>query len=341
MLPSRHRDRTRIMRSADPQPQPTESALRVGDMLGRAGVEFDSPADLSDDQTLMCGAFLNHELRPGLTLHLSDAVEQHPFAVTSMLGEGLNCVFFLDGAVDLHIGSRALSFRHEGHAPLTGAAFICREPERFHRVSRGRQRLRHLVISADLPWLSEEALAAAGLSAGERRLGDDLVDHRWLLPPRMLGLIAEVFAPAPPLPTLRGLYLESRAVEIVAETIAAISAVPAGGSAGLNRRELAQLARARAFVAEDPLAATSVAAIARAAGTSPGNLQRLFRLAEGMSVFDHVRKERLERAHAALREGRATVQQAAAMAGYSSAANFATGFRRRYGHAPGELLPRR
>ncbi|MBD9388591.1 helix-turn-helix transcriptional regulator [Agrobacterium sp. AGB01] len=80
--------------------------------------------------------------------------------------------------------------------------------------------------------------------------------------------------------------------------------------------------------------ALSVELIAMQTGVSATGLQRLFRKGEGKSVFDFVRIVRLERAYEALRRGDATVQEASAIAGYTSAANFATAFRRQFGEVP-------
>lgn len=60
-----------------------------------------------------------------------------------------------------------------------------------------------------------------------------------------------------------------------------------------------------------------------------------------MSIFDYVRKLRLELAFASLRSGECTVAQASLIAGYSSPTNFATAFRRMFGVSPREALGRR
>jgi AraC-like DNA-binding protein len=63
-------------------------------------------------------------------------------------------------------------------------------------------------------------------------------------------------------------------------------------------------------------------------------LQRQFRAVFGTTVFDYLRECRLLRARRALEHGGVTVGQAALAAGYTSAANFATAYRRRFGHVP-------
>ena len=77
------------------------------------------------------------------------------------------------------------------------------------------------------------------------------------------------------------------------------------------------------------------AAIARHAGMSEAHLQRHFpAVAGGLTPARYVRAQRLLRARLALEEGRASVAQAAQMAGYRSATHFAAVFRQHFGLLP-------
>ena len=78
----------------------------------------------------------------------------------------------------------------------------------------------------------------------------------------------------------------------------------------------------------------SLDALARQAGTNANTLQRHFRAVYGTTVFDFVREHRLQRARHALEQDGLTVGQAALVAGYNSAANFATAYRKRFGMPP-------
>ena len=71
--------------------------------------------------------------------------------------------------------------------------------------------------------------------------------------------------------------------------------------------------------------------IARYAGLNANSLQKQFRALYGTTVFDFIRQTRLQRARQALERDGLTVGQAALMAGYNSAANFATAYRRCFG----------
>ncbi|MDR1647090.1 MAG: AraC family transcriptional regulator, partial [Zoogloeaceae bacterium] len=54
----------------------------------------------------------------------------------------------------------------------------------------------------------------------------------------------------------------------------------------------------------------------------------------GMTVFDYERQRRLLRARQALEQEGRSVGEAADIAGYTSAANFATAFKRHFGITP-------
>ncbi|MFT4151326.1 MAG: AraC family transcriptional regulator [Paracoccaceae bacterium] len=74
--------------------------------------------------------------------------------------------------------------------------------------------------------------------------------------------------------------------------------------------------------------------IARACGIGLRSLQRLCRESLGCGPGDFIRNQRFEAAATALRQGRASIAQAAFIAGYSSPANFSTAFKREYGVPP-------
>lgn len=323
--------------SGDAGQQANDGRVRVRDFLRHDGIALDSPDDrLSLDDTLMKGAFLHRELRRGLVLHVSDAIEERAFTATSLLPEELSCIFFLEGSVNLSIGDRRFAFNAD-RGVARGVAIMNACPEHFARASRGRQHLRHLVVSATPEWLHRDALeAVSDTTGGARLLRDHLAEHRWTLTPRMVELVRQIFTPSPLVPELRDLYLEGRAVELVAETIAAVlRADPREAGGGLlTRQDAICLERAKDFIESHIAEPLSVDAIAREAGISASGLQRLFRISENRSVFDYVRNLRLERAFAALGQGDASVQDASRIAGYTNAANFATAFRRRFGFVP-------
>lgn len=314
--------------------------FRVRDFLANAGVSIASPDDrLSPDDTLVQGDFLHRELRPGLELHCSNVMEERPFTATSTLPEGLSCIFFLDGAVDLTLGEREFHFAARRRNIMTGTAIMNARSERFQRSSLRRQHLSHIVVSVSPEWLDLDGLRNFGNAPQAKRfLNNHLSEHRWALTPRIIELIDQILQPSPLIPQLHDLFLEGRAVEIVAESLAAsLAAEPElDRSSLLTRHDHIKLRRAIDFIRSNLDAPLSVDRIARQAGLSASGLQRLFRVAENLSVFDYVRFQRLERAHLLLKTRQVTIQEASIVAGYSSPANFSTAFRRHFGFTPRE-----
>ncbi|WP_158277420.1 AraC family transcriptional regulator [Opitutus sp. ER46] len=78
----------------------------------------------------------------------------------------------------------------------------------------------------------------------------------------------------------------------------------------------------------------SLAELAQRVGVSETTLKRGFHQVYRTTVFGYLRTQRMEKAHAALQSGTATVLEAAALVGYSNPSNFAAAFRRQFGVNP-------
>lgn len=78
----------------------------------------------------------------------------------------------------------------------------------------------------------------------------------------------------------------------------------------------------------------SIDELARSAGLSRRSFNQKFQMAHGASAIDYLRAQRLDAARALLIHQRLSVSEAAYRVGYAHPANFATAFRRRFGHSP-------
>ena len=317
--------------------QQPDQNMRVRDLASRPGVSVDGDF-AGGEATLFRGAFWNRELRRGLLVHGSDVVEENGFTALSYQRAGLSCVFFLKGDVNVRVGDRNLHFRANG--TLHDALLIpSARREAFQRRSTGRQRIKHLVVSVTPEWLENDGLEECG---DPRRAvafaGDHLSSRAWRITRRVSDLVNALLLPSSRTSRIGELYAESAAVEIMAEALAAASGNGQHTSTGSPApREQARLARARDFILAQDGRWPSVEEVARQAGVSASGLQRLFRAAHGASVFEFIRCARLERTKDMLASGECTIQEAASICGYSSAANFATAFRKWSGKTPGEI----
>lgn len=196
------------------------------------------------------------------------------------------------------------------------------------------------MVSATPEWLNLDASPRDSGSPLNGLLKDHLIHRSWRPTPRTAEIVRQMMMPSAFVPALRNLYLEGRAIEIVGETLSALMRSDRNERQDgiLSRQDLLRLERAKDFIAANLSSGLTVETIAREAGLNASGLQQLFRRSEGMSIFEYVRRSRLERASIALRSGELTIGEASLLAGYSNAANFATAFRRAFGVPPSRVL---
>jgi AraC-like DNA-binding protein len=296
-------------------------------------------------------------LRPGLHLHADDAADAQDFTASGEMEAGLRIVVLLEGSVDVSYGPRRVALsssadhvrppRDAGVASVPRALLVSvAEPERFERRARKGAYARRVSVGLGGEWLEQVAgPSASGAIEAFRR--QHLAMHHWQ-PSARIAALAEQITHAPDLsPLLLHLYLESRALELVGEALGSLAQhapgpapapVPAPAPAPTGLRllphEHRRMRALHAFLQTDGAMDLSLDALARQAGTNANTLQRHFRAVYGTTVFDFVRENRLQRARKALEQEGLTVGQAALVAGYNSAANFATAYRKRFGMPP-------
>lgn len=306
-----------LIRSSSVQPMPMSISDREGgDVAGR---------------TLISGRFSRRILRPGLSLHATDAEEHGDFVARTELPPGLSCIFYLEGALDVRLGNRA--FRVDGGRGR-GILLNRAEPELFTRFSQSRQRVRKVVVGVSPRWLEEND--SLGLGSG-RGLAALFANHLAAEPvtqtPEMRHMLEELLRPD----TGDGLTRLREEAFTLSLLLGSFSSIGAGsGDRGrpLSAREHALLDRALDFIRGNLAGELTTARISSAAGCSQSVLQRLVRQGLGRSLFAIVRDERLMLAHKALGSDRASVAEAAALAGYATAESFSNAFLRKFGQRP-------
>ncbi|KVQ87266.1 AraC family transcriptional regulator [Burkholderia ubonensis] len=298
------------------------------------------------------------EVRPGLRVHADDATDEFDAVMSGQCTPGLHLVLLLEGALDVSYGDRRVLLTTDGRSACRDAAarpnatrssaarphvrmqsFLLNalQPDTFRRrLSKGGY-ARRLSLAMSGEWLAH--LQAASRAAWPERLDSMLSAHLairfWQPTPRATALAEQIVRPPSYQPMLQAIYLESRVLELLAEAFAPLEAEAAQASdAALGSRDYRRMAELRAFLASDAAQDLSLDDIARHVGMSANAMQRQFRAAYGTTVFDFIREHHLQRARLALERDAVSVKQAAALAGYTSAANFATAYKRRFGVTP-------
>ncbi len=270
-------------------------------------------------------------LRPGLLLHWEDAREARDLIAQTEIGAGLRIVVLLEGAVDVSYGVQRVALAStQGRA--SAALVALTERDRLTRRARQGVYSRRVNVSLGWDWLAQCGAAPDMLDDLMQR---HLSTRRWQVSARAAALAEQIVHPPPLAPLLQHMYLESRALDLVGEALGALCPQPPAEAAQrLRPREHQRLRELHAFLASGRADDMSLDEIARQAGVNPTTLQRQFRAVYGTTVFDYLRDARLQRARQALERDGVTVGQAAQLAGYTSAANFATAYKRRFGTPP-------
>ena len=286
------------------------------------------------------------ELRPGLHLHCDDTCETQHLNAQSEVAPGLRIVLLLEGSLDLSYGGTHVQMDSTARAPSACVVSVA-EAEQFTRRIRPGAYSRRVNVGLGQHWMDQLCASSEGagqtLDAFRHR---HLATLRWQLSARGMALAEQLVRPPAMEPLLQNLYLECRSLELVSETISTLHAhhgampdapVPAQG---LHPRAYQRIREFHAFLSSGQADGMSMDALAKQVGVNANSLQRQFRVVYGTTIFDHLREGRLLRARQALEGDGVTVGQAAMVAGYTSAANFATAYRRRFGVSPKSVRAR-
>lgn len=275
-------------------------------------------------------------LRPGLEVHADDVRDAAGFTGQGELSEALRIVVLLEGSVDVSYGKCRVQLSSAGGRRPTAQALAVSvaEPDVFTRRAHQGNYARRVTLGLGREWLAQAGLMDAG--DGVRAfLARHLAMARWQASPRAVALAEQMVRPPMDDPLLQNLFLESRALELVLDALGHVAGAQrdAAGTA-LRPQEQRRLSELHEFLALPEAHALSMDDIAHHAGMNATTLQRQFRAVYGMSVFEFVRVSRLRRARHALEHQGVSVSQAAGIAGYTSAANFSTAYKRCFGLMP-------
>lgn len=136
----------------------------------------------------------------------------------------------------------------------------------------------------------------------------------------------------------RKFYLESKALELIARNLSEISdTVPRQDIPALHPLDLRQTEYARQILMDNLESPPDLRTLARSAGMSHPKLNRCFKKRYGMTVFQYLRNERLNRARTLLLDQHLTVTEAAVSVGYDSLSHFSMAYKKQFGVSPGHF----
>ncbi len=152
-------------------------------------------------------------------------------------------------------------------------------------------------------------------------------------PPRIRAIATEMISP-----TIGGpagqLLLSAQATEILVRVLEAIR--QSSRIELVSDRTHWQMQSVKMAIDADLKRDWRVSELASQAGISRRSFNTHFHRLFGASASDYLRAKRLEAARDAIIQNGCSVSEAAYLVGYSNPANFATAFRRHFGHAPSQ-----
>ena len=142
--------------------------------------------------------------------------------------------------------------------------------------------------------------------------------------------------------TLRGfcrrIFMEGKALEFIALFLERIGSRESTGNLSLTRSDVECLHEAKRLLLEDMTEPPSLHELARSVGINQFKLKKGFLAVFGCTVFQVLRKHRMETARSLLLDTDMTVGTVGAMVGYTNISHFIDCFRREFGVTPGSLL---
>lgn len=342
------------------QPKPRQRADRTDGIstaqLNAAGAHVGGSHDIESRhdagaRTPLEGSFQMLTMRPGLMLRRADVRDCGDNVVRSTLTPGLKLIVLEHGDVELEFGHHHLHL--QGPAPgetLQARLLMLTGPARFMRRAARNHRERSITLTATPQWLQQGGLIpdasasdGAQVSAISSFLQTHLALHVWPLTPRGVTLAQRIARPPAHEDGVDRLMLESRCLALLGEGLRHVALSAAGINASapagrINPRHAKRLLDLRARIDAGHITGdVALADLAAQAGLSVRALQQGFQALTGATVIEYLRLQRLKAAQRALQRQGVSVSQAAALAGYSSAANFATAFKRLFGVSPRDV----
>ncbi|WP_026790111.1 helix-turn-helix domain-containing protein [Pleomorphomonas oryzae] len=246
---------------------------------------------------------------------------------------GFRLMVYLHGWERFEIDDQPFDVSADG-GPVA-LAFSLTRPARLAQIAGSEDRLGKLTIKTPSDWASTLDLEGGGH-------GDSLAaflaghgsSHIWRLDDDSIRLAKLATEPPAWLPReALPLYRRARAFDLICVTLSTLAlrreenVLPRSAQALLGDR-------IRIFLLDHLNEPLTIDSVAQAVGASVSVVQRCFKELYGMTVFDFVRRRRLDAARDALDNRGVSIACAAFMAGYSAPSSFATAFKKAYGVPP-------
>lgn len=290
-------------------------------------------SDLSPECVVMGGEFALHQFSDGLRVHVTSGVENSDLTARFTVGPALTIFILLEGYVAFTIDGEIWELgADEGVNVETGLIWSRTHDTKVERHTRRGRHVSKVGITLEPEWFEnlDLVLPTALVRFRERHLAQ----LQWCPSPSTLRNARDIIRPIETAKLQARLATQQKALQIVQEAFGLFEDEVAPEVDGIRIDRAGEI---REFLDGSLDLNLSLEQIGRSLGMSVTVLQERFRDAFGLTVGEYRRQQRLIHAMLALRDKGASVTDAAALAGYSSSANFATAFSRQFGYPPSQV----
>lgn len=205
-------------------------------------------------------------------------------------------------------------------------------------ASHGEQVLRKVKVSVPTSWVKD-----MNLSSRSKELRTFAEEHLnaciWEASKDIQQLGEQIISPPDScqslaMPELIELFRTGKGIELLAQ-----ACLEMFGNHHLNQQYgsgqmLRHTDKVRDYIMENLQKDLTIEHISKETGASKRSIQRNFKDRFGLTVFDFIRRQRLEKARQAIEQEGYSVSQAAFIAGYNNPSSFTNAFKRLYGTPP-------
>ncbi|MBN7799055.1 helix-turn-helix transcriptional regulator [Parahaliea mediterranea] len=291
----------------------------------------------SPGQPVMAGQLRHWHNQLGLSLHRARVREVANGTATAELQAGISFNLVLQGEVHFSLGGRARVLTPGQRPAMRCHAYALAHPELLTRQMRRGTEVNKLNLYATREWL----YSRCGGDHQRRQLDALFARHAellaWDVDSETRRLAREVMNAAEPVAIAEQLAMESLALRLFSRCLETLARQPASAprhtpASGDREKQLMQRVETAA------LDGAELPEVAARLGLSVSTLQRRFKAAYGITVAEHLRHRRLQRARNAMALEGASIGEAAYLAGYDHASNFIAAFRRHFGAPPAAYI---
>ncbi|MDQ7785203.1 MAG: AraC family transcriptional regulator [Desulfomonilaceae bacterium] len=296
---------------------------------------------VASEGPLVNGTLGVHPVRPGMRLFTMDVnVRQDIELTVEPANPGILVSLVLDGRSDYTV--QGPQRRHDRWEFTSGSIVIGTfQPEKsqWNVLGGGTHRLVELQIASGRArqLLSEYRKTSPGTVHPLLERSETLPQHVTAPLTPELGMIAHQVLTSRLEGIARRLFMESKALEILAYQFHAMTSHPLPTRAVRSRQDHERLEEARAILEKELADPPSLLALARRVGLNDFKLKRGFREIYQTTVYGYVRMLRMDKARTLLETGEMNVGEVAAAVGYSCFGHFSEAFRQRFGMYPRDL----